>query len=165
MTHNGLCEEKHDARGRGMVGMMIEEAIDKDLPICDPHHHLLGTALANEVGICWTNIWRTPGAGHKIVKTVFVECGAMYREEGPRRCGLSVRPSLPRPWVPGASGQHGTTAVAAGIVGFADLTLGADVAPVLEAHLAAGKNRLRGIRQSCTWDPIAPYSQWVRAKE
>ncbi len=38
------------------------------------------------------------------------------------------------------------TAVAAGIVGFADRTLGAAVAPLLEAHIAASRNRFRGIR-------------------
>ena len=51
-----------------------------------------------------------------------------------------------------ASGQYGPTEVAAGIVGNANLTLGAAVAPVLEAQLAASSNRFRGIRFSCAWD-------------
>ena len=42
--------------------------------------------------------------------------------------------------------------VAAGIVGFADLTLGDAVAPVLEAHIAASKSRFRGIRHMAVWD-------------
>jgi predicted TIM-barrel fold metal-dependent hydrolase len=50
------------------------------------------------------------------------------------------------------SGQYGNTRVAAGIVGFADLTLGTAVKPVLEAHIAAGKGRFRGIRHSAAWD-------------
>ena len=135
-----------------MVGMMIEEAIDPDLPICDPHHHLWdgpgerGRYLLDE-------FLEDAGAGHKIVKTVFVECGAMYRKDGPQE----MRPVGETEFAQGmaaqsASGQYGKTAVAAGIVGFADLTLGANVAPVIEAHLAASKNRFRGIRQSCTWD-------------
>ena len=41
--------------------------------------------------------------------------------------------------------------VAAGIVGFADLALGAAVQPVLEAHLAAS-TRFRGIRHASAWD-------------
>ncbi len=44
------------------------------------------------------------------------------------------------------------TRVAAAIVGFADLTLGDEVAPVLEAHVAASPSRFRGIRHSTTWD-------------
>ncbi|WP_156256868.1 amidohydrolase family protein, partial [Sandarakinorhabdus oryzae] len=40
----------------------------------------------------------------------------------------------------------------AGIVGHADLTLGAAARPVLEAHLAAAPARFRGIRHSPAWD-------------
>ncbi|MBI2907421.1 MAG: amidohydrolase family protein, partial [Chloroflexi bacterium] len=61
-------------------------------------------------------------------------------------------------WVEGltaqsASGHQGKTRIAAGIIGFAELTLGSAVAPVLEAQIAASKNRLRGIRYASTWDP------------
>jgi L-fuconolactonase len=51
-----------------------------------------------------------------------------------------------------ASGQYGETRVAAGIVGFADLTLGSAVKPVLEGHISASRNRFRGIRYISTWD-------------
>jgi predicted TIM-barrel fold metal-dependent hydrolase len=44
------------------------------------------------------------------------------------------------------------TRIATAIVGFADLSLGDAVAPVLEAHLAASPSRFRGIRYSTTWD-------------
>jgi predicted TIM-barrel fold metal-dependent hydrolase len=49
--------------------------------------------------------------------------------------------------------EGGETRVAAGMVAFADLTLGKAVDPVLAAHLAVSGGRLRGVRQSCTWDP------------
>jgi predicted TIM-barrel fold metal-dependent hydrolase len=51
-----------------------------------------------------------------------------------------------------ASGRYGPTKVAAGIVGFADLTLGDRVAAVLEAEIAAGGGRFRGVRHSAAWD-------------
>ena len=50
-----------------------------------------------------------------------------------------------------ASGGYGTTRVCAGIIGFADLTLGADVGPVLDAHQALSP-RFRGIRHATGWD-------------
>src|SRR5205807_3202107 len=50
------------------------------------------------------------------------------------------------------SGQYGPTRVAAGIVGFADLTLGDRVAAVLEAQIRAGGGRFRGVRHSAAWD-------------
>ena len=44
------------------------------------------------------------------------------------------------------------TAVAAGIVGNADLMLGDAVEPVLEALAEAGKGRFKGIRCTAAWD-------------
>jgi predicted TIM-barrel fold metal-dependent hydrolase len=51
-----------------------------------------------------------------------------------------------------ASGQYGATRIAAGIVGTANLRLGEAVGEVLDAHLAAGGGRFRGIRLGATWD-------------
>jgi predicted TIM-barrel fold metal-dependent hydrolase len=50
-----------------------------------------------------------------------------------------------------ASGRYGATRVAAGIVSFADLTLGERVGAVLDAHGAASP-RFRGIRHAAGWD-------------
>jgi len=90
----------------------------------------------------------------------------MYRKDGP----AEMRPVGETEFAQGvaaqsASGQYGTTAVAAGVIGFADLTLGAGVAPIIEAHLAAGKNRFRGIDSHAHGMGIVPYSRWVRVKE
>jgi len=127
-----------------------EDPIDPDQPICDPHHHFWdhpgNRYLLDE-------LLQDTGSGHRIAQTVFVQCGSMYRKSGP----LEMQPVGETEFVQGiaaqsASGQYGMTLVAAGIVGFAHLTLGAAVTPVLEAQLAASRNRFRGIRQSCTWD-------------
>jgi len=77
---------------------------------------------------------------------------AMYRKAGP----VEMRPVGETAFVQGiaaqsASGQYGPTAVAAGIVSFADLTLGSAVEHVLEAHIAASRNRFRGIRHATSW--------------
>src|SRR5262245_66226001 len=50
----------------------------------------------------------------------------------------------------------GKTRVAAGIVGFADLTLGDRVEPILAALVEAGSGRFRGIRNNAGWheDPV-----------
>jgi predicted TIM-barrel fold metal-dependent hydrolase len=54
-----------------------------------------------------------------------------------------------------ASGINGKTRVAAGIVGPADLRLGDAVARVLDAQIAAGGGRFRGIRRAAAWDADA----------
>jgi L-fuconolactonase len=51
-----------------------------------------------------------------------------------------------------ASGIYGPARLCAGIVSYADLRLGARVQPVLEAHIAAGNGRFRGIRHIAAWD-------------
>jgi L-fuconolactonase len=91
--------------------------------------------------------------GHRIVRTVFVESRLMPRLGGPPE----MQPVGETEYVAGvtarqATGQPVKTGVAAGIVGFADLTLGEAVAPVLEAHIAAGRGRFRGIRYTTAWD-------------
>jgi L-fuconolactonase len=138
------------------LNLTKEVPIEPDLPICDPHHHLWdhpypagffpGRYLLEE-------LMKDTGGGHRIVQTVFLQCGSMYRKSGPKE----MQPVGETEFVQGiaaqsASGQYGPTRVATGIVGYADLMLGAAVAPVLEAQIAASRNRFRGIRNMTTWD-------------
>jgi L-fuconolactonase len=149
--------------------MHAEQILEPDLPIVDSHHHLWDQetypstdgAAAHPV---MTAIQLAPrylldefladiGSGHNIVATVFTECGAFCRADGP----LKMRPVGETEFVNGvaamsASGRYGETRICAGIVGRADLTLGEDVVPVLEAHVTAGGGRFRGVRFSASWD-------------
>ena len=145
--------------------LTAEDPIEPDLPICDPHHHLWHRPnLPDRPGTRYLleELLQDTGGGHRIVQTVFMECMSMYRKGGPQE----MRPVGETEFVQGiaaqsASGQYGTTRVAAGIVGHADLTLGAAVAPVLEAHIAASRNRFRGIRHSSTWDASADIRSYM----
>ena len=127
-----------------------EPILEPALPIIDTHHHL----------------WERPdhryllhelladlNTGHNVVATVFVECHAMYRASG----AVELRSVGETEFVAGIaamsdSGLYGPTRVAAGIVGFADLTLGDRVEPVLHEHLRAGGGRFRGVRHAAAWD-------------
>ena len=132
------------------LALTVEDALEPGMPICDPHHHFWDRDgdryLLNQ-------LTQDVGGGHNIAQTVFIECRSMYRAQGPEE----MRSVGEVEFVQGiaaqsASGQYGSTAVASGIVGNANLMLGAAVEPVLEAHLAASNNRFRGIRFSCAWD-------------
>ena len=125
------------------LGLTREEAIEPDLPICDPHHHLWDRTgdryLIDEVTADFAS-------GHNVVQSVFVEVDSMYRASGP----VEMRPVGETEFVRGIgaqsdSGLYGPARVAAGIVGYADLTLGEAVEPVLEAHASASGGRFRGI--------------------
>jgi predicted TIM-barrel fold metal-dependent hydrolase len=128
----------------------FEEALEPSLPIVDTHHHVWDVPNNRYM---LEDMLADLNGGHNIVATVFNECLAMYRASGP----VEMRPVGETEFVSGvaamsASGKYGPTRVAAGIVGFADLTLGAKVEPVLEAHIAAGGGRFRGLRYGAAWD-------------
>jgi predicted TIM-barrel fold metal-dependent hydrolase len=126
-----------------------EAVLEPDLEIIDAHHHLWdGTALVPGSGTyLLPEFLADILTGHRIRATVFVEVEAMYREDGPE----ALRPVGEVEFANGvaamcASGRYGRTRVCAGIVGFADLCLGQEAVAVLEALIAAGNGRLRGIR-------------------
>ncbi len=135
--------------------MNTEDVIDPGLPICDPHHHLWdypGHRYLLDELLADTGQTDAHGARHDVRSTVFVECASMYAADGPE----PLRPVGETEFVNGiaamsASGGYGGTRVAAGIVGFADLCLGAAVREVLEAHMAAARGRFRGIRHAAGW--------------
>ena len=133
------------------LAQVVEAALEPGLPIIDPHHHLWdhpGSRYELDELLADT------GQGHNIRATVFVECKAMYRAAGPE----NLKPVGETEYVNGiaaksASGQFGEMRACAGIVGFADLRLGAAVDAVLDAHLARAPERFRGIRHASAFDP------------
>ena len=128
-----------------------EDPLDPELPICDAHHHLWERGGGERYLLA--DLIEDIGSGHNVVATVAVECRAMYRKVGPE----AKRPVGETEFLESVATQAAATpgiaaAVASAIVGFADLSLGDDVAAVLEAHMAASPGRFRGIRHSTTWD-------------
>ena len=136
------------------LNLSSEKTLEPDLPICDPHHHFWEFRYDRVADrYLLDEIQADLGTGHNIVSTVFIECGSMYRAYGPEE----MRPVGETEFVNGiaamsASGLYGKTQIAAGVVGQADLCLGGKVAAVLDAHLAAGGGRFRGVRRQANWD-------------
>ncbi len=153
------------------ISEATEPVLEPDLPIIDPHHHLWDwppALFANrpaplhgfEIVIRRAPTYLLPEfqadleTGHNVRATVFVQCGAMHRADGPD----VFKPVGETEFVNGiaamcASGTYGPTRSCAGIVGNVDLTAGAVVSDVLEAHVRAGGERFRGIRHSGSYDP------------
>ena len=126
-----------------------EEALEPDLPICDPHHHLWDHPQNRYL---LDQLLEDIGGGHNVVSTVFMECGSMYRTSGPE----SMRPIGETEFVNGIaamseSGLYGESRACASIVSYADLNLGEAVGEVLDAHIGASV-RFRGIRHAAGWD-------------
>jgi len=85
--------------------------------------------------------------GHNVTRTVFIECHSMYRADGPEELQAIGETEFANGIAAmSASGGYGQCRVAAAIVGAANMRLGGRVKPVLEAQIAAGNGRFRGIR-------------------
>ncbi len=127
-----------------------EDVIEPALPIVDPHHHLW---IANGSAYLLPELLADLDGGHDVRATVYAECGAMYRAEGPEEWrSLGETEFVTGVAAMSASGQFGRTRVCAAMVGNVDLRLGDRARPILEAHLAASGHRLRGVRFSTAWD-------------
>ena len=141
-------------------GTVDEAPLDPGLAICDPHHHLWRRP---DNPYLLADFLRDAGGGHRVVSSVAVECGAMYRGAGPPE----LRPVGETEFLERAAAENEraetATAVAAGIVGYADLALGDAVDGVLEAHMEASPARLRGIRYSTMWDASGSFRSVARA--
>jgi predicted TIM-barrel fold metal-dependent hydrolase len=127
-----------------------EEIIDPGRPIVDPHHHLWDRGGQRYL---IEEMTADIASGHNVVATVYVEARSMYRAGGPE----ALRPVGEVEFANGAaamsaSGGYGPARVCAGIVGHANLLLGEAAREVLEAEIAAGQGRFRGIRHSSAWD-------------
>jgi predicted TIM-barrel fold metal-dependent hydrolase len=136
------------------LALTIEEPLEPELPICDPHHHLWDFRPARVAPrYLLDEILTDVQSGHNVVSTVFIECASMFKSDGAE----AMRPVGEVEFVNGiaamsASGVYGPARIAAGIVGTANLLLGDAVAAVLDALVAAGGGRFRGIRLGATWD-------------
>lgn len=127
----------------------VEEILAPEQVICDPHHHLWGHAgdvyfaaeLAEDIG-----------DGHKVEKTIYVECGSDYRQSGPSE----LAPVGETEFVVNQDQQLKDIvghSVIQGIIGFADLKLGRGVQAVLDAHKEAAEGRFVGVRHALACDP------------
>lgn len=142
------------------VATAEEAPLEPNLAIVDPHHHFRD--------------YRDPGdprerylpddlladiarSGHRVTDSIFLECGLMYRPDGPlelRSLGEveHVRALAERQRIAPAT----TCRIAAAIVSKVDLRLGARAAEVLHRHIDAAGGRLRGVRNSIAWDAYPP---------
>jgi L-fuconolactonase len=127
-----------------------EPVLLPELPIVDPHHHLWDRGGHRYLH---ADFLRDAEDGHRIESTVYVECQSGYRTSGPSELRPLGETEFVVSEVTEAASLGKRSNMAAAIVSYADLSLGRAVEPVLEAHRARAKGRLRGIRYATAWDP------------
>ena len=127
------------------LDQVIEDVLEPELEIVDPHHHLwpAGRGLMYQRDDLHRDIdGDSERGGHKVVKTVFMECGAAYDREAPEhlrslgetRFIADQASSDPRPLI-------------AGIVGHVDLRRD-DLDDLLDRHVETGRGLFRGGRDA-----------------
>ena len=112
--------------------------IELALPIVDPHHHLWPPGKGFRYAMA--DLHADAASGHNVTRTVFVECGAAYRDSGPADYA-----SVGETEFVAAEAAADPTGLIGGIVAYADLRL-PDLDAILDAHEAASQGLFRGIR-------------------
>lgn len=148
---------------------MLEEVIEPELPIIDPHHHLWDLrpllpafpeprhpfieTIAGSAHYTFDQLLADLTGGHNIVATVFMECGAFYNPAyGEVGRALGELEFVEGVAAQGASGLYGHLRPCAGIVGHLDLTAAeGDLTAALE-QIGRRFPRFRGIRHQGAWD-------------
>ncbi len=135
------------------LAQVTEDIVDPQRPIIDPHHHLWKKRFDRDYLL--DDLWSDTGSGHKVVQTVFVECRAFYRREGPEH----LRPLGETAFISDLARQSHAArdrSPIGGIVAHADLRLGGQDPQALE-HLLDEHERIsgglcKGIRHSGAHD-------------
>lgn len=119
-----------------------EEIVDPDLKIIDPHHHMWrhenGNYLARE-------LHNDTNSGHKVEKTVYIQCGQEYRKDGPEHLKplgeieFVVEQAKEALWLGGPA--------IAGIVGRVDLQFGEGLEDLIDQFVETSEGLFRGVRQ------------------
>ncbi len=137
--------------------MAVEDVLEPDLPICDPHHHLFDYP---------ESIFGLPAryllpefleeirqGGHNVRSTFYVEATAFYRAAGPEVMQTLGETEFATGVAAMAeSGRYGDIRVCEAIIGRVPLIHGDAAGAPLDAHIAAAGGRLVGIRDAGPWD-------------
>jgi L-fuconolactonase len=126
------------------LARVVEPAVEPDLPVIDPHHHLWDVASAFYHA---PDLVADVNSGHRVVATVFVECKAHFDEHAPAGFAPVGETRFVVEQARLASEHEG---LLKGIVAYGD-PFAPDPQRVLEAHADAAQGRFRGVRVRAAW--------------
>lgn len=129
------------------LSQVNEEIVDPDREIIDPHHHLW--PKGHPLHYSPEDLMRDTGSGHNIVGTIFMECGASYRKDGPDHMKVLGETEFIVASAKEIAAAGGIPIV--GFLGHADLRRD-DLDTILDAHAEAADGLFRGIRHAGACD-------------
>ncbi|MFT5267755.1 MAG: L-fuconolactonase [Acidimicrobiales bacterium] len=131
------------------LDQVVEDVVDADQRIIDPHHHLWPAEGPWPYGL--DELHGDTSSGHDIQATVFVECHAAYRTDGPKHLRSVGETDFVAEQAARSAERSGQAEIRA-IVANADLRR-PELDEVLDAHVSAGQGRFRGIRHAIAHTP------------
>ncbi len=128
------------------LDLVREEIVDPERRIVDPHHHLWGPGGALPYSL--DDLWQDTGSGHRVEQTVFMECGAEYRSDGPEHLrSLGEVEFVTEAAATTAAATDGSAQIAA-LVSHIDLTQADAIEEVVHLHEEASQGLFRGVRHA-----------------
>lgn len=125
---------------------VCEEIVEPERRIVDPHHHLWGSEGALPYSL--DDLWADTGSGHRVEQTVFMECGAEYRSEGPLHLrSLGEVEFVTEAAAKTAEDGEGRAQIVA-LVSHIDLTRGDAIEEVVHLHEDKSGGLFRGVRHA-----------------
>ena len=122
------------------LDLVIEDVVEPERVIIDPHHHLWRAGLG--FGYTLEDLKADVNDGHNIAFTIYMECGSSYDADAPAHLASLGETRF----IAGENSRDPDRTIRA-LVGSADLTLDT-LDEVLDAHVAAGNGLFRGIRDA-----------------
>jgi predicted TIM-barrel fold metal-dependent hydrolase len=123
-----------------------EEIVEPERRIVDPHHHLWGPKGALPYSL--DDLWGDTGSGHRVEQTVFMECRAEYRSDGPERLrSLGEVEFVTEAAAQSADAGDGRARIAA-LVSHIDLSLGDAIEEIVHLHEDKSGGLFRGVRDA-----------------
>ena len=138
------------------LALVQEEIVDPYRRIIDPHHHLW-KSVSMWGRYVLEDLWADTESGHRIEKTVFIDCRSNYLAEGPEHLRPIGETQFVAEEAKRSSEGKGKATISA-IVSHANLLLGDAVEDVLTAHEEAGAGLFRGIRHAGPHDTTGTLS-------
>lgn len=123
------------------LGQIKEEIIDPDLRIIDAHHHMWRHANGDYLA---RQLHDDASSGHNVQKTVYIQCGQEYRDDGPDHLKPLGEVEFVVEQAKEAQSLGGPTI--AGIVGRVDLQFGESLDELIDQFVETSEGLFRGTR-------------------
>ncbi|MEX0406843.1 amidohydrolase family protein [Aquibium sp. LZ166] len=133
----------------------VEAPIEPDFPIIDAHHHLWDKPGARYL---FEEMAADLASGHNVVATISAEGKTGFWTGGPEHLRPAGETEMIAALAQRCVAETGSRVrIAAGIVGYVDLSVGQAAGDALDRHAEVSGGRLRGIRDTSAWhaDPEA----------